>query len=575
LSKETTLNTLLQERISRRAFIRDLGAMAAGVAAVSAMPAVVAQAAEGEAATPVVTPQADGGIKSIAPSSADEVVLADGFKYQVLIKRGDVFTKDGKTFGDANDWTGWFPLEGKPNEGLLVVNNEYFFPGVLHGYETNAEGGDTKKTPEQIRMEKEHTGVSIVHIRKTGDQWSVVTDSDYATRWDGTGPKIALTGPVAGTASVKGATEVVGTAFNCAGGVTPWGTAFSCEEDYYLGYGEDSVNEVEIGDTYRWVDDPATAQPPEHYGWALEIDPVTGKAVKHTALGRFLHEAIVIGIGSTGKAVIYMTDDDNDHCFYKFISKNNYDPKNREANLKLFEEGTLYVAAFRDGEWLPVVWEGNEETLGNPDNVGGYKLTNQADVLTYCHRAAIALGGTPTDRPEGIAMHPVTKDIFVAFTNNNDHGNVHGHITVITETNKDHESLTFDWDIFATGGRRGGFSSPDNITFDAKGNLWMVTDVSGSRLNKGVFSFHGNNALFMFPTEGDDYGKGVRVGSGPVEAEFTGPSWYDAKTLFLSVQHPGENTEVNEKWTSHWPDGGDSLPRSAVIVITGPFPAAG
>lgn len=568
----TKLQKLVLEKISRRMFLRDLGMLTAGAAVASTPLHIAAGANKTEAGAPApFNKQLPFNPTEI--SFEDAVTLPEGFSYQVVIKRGDVFTRDGKTFGDNCDWTGWFPLEGSDgNEGLLVVNNEYINPYLLYGYESYEEGGETPKTAEQILMEKQHVGISVVHLRHENGLWAIVTDSDYATRWDATGPMIPLTGPVAGAETVGGATEVMGTFANCAGGYTLWGTAISCEEDYMYGYGEDSVTEVEMEDTFRWLDEPETAQRPEHYGWVIEVNPFTKAARKHTALGRFLHEAIAVGIGSTGKAVIYMTDDDDDRCIYKFISRDNYDPDNAEANMSLFENGTLYVASFGAGEWIPVVWEGNEELLGDPENVDGYTLTSQIDVLTYTHQAALALGGTPGDGPEGITIHPKTGHIFIAFSGNDDRTNAHGHITEVMETDDDHEALTFDWDVFAFGGRRAGFSGPDNITFDQSGNLWMVTDGDGGQ-TEGIYSFMGNNAMFVLPSEGENFGKAFRVLTGPVDSELTGPSWADTSTLFLSVQHPGEATEPGEAWRSHWPDGGDAEPHAAVIAITGPFPA--
>jgi secreted PhoX family phosphatase len=42
--------------------------------------------------------------------------------------------------------------------------------------------------------------------------------------------------------------------------------------------------------------------------------------------------------------------------------------------------------------------------------------------------------------------------------------------------------------------------------------------------------------------------------------------------LFVNIQHPGEETAPNfddpASYGSHWPDGGNSRPRSATIVIT-------
>jgi uncharacterized protein len=35
------------------------------------------------------------------------------------------------------------------------------------------------------------------------------------------------------------------------------------------------------------------------------------------------------------------------------------------------------------------------------------------------------------------------------------------------------------------------------------------------------------------------------------------------------VQHPGEETERLDQLHSHWPDGGEAVPRPAVVAITG------
>jgi len=49
---------------------------------------------------------------------------------------------------------------------------------------------------------------------------------------------------------------------------------------------------------------------------------------------------------------------------------------------------------------------------------------------------------------------------------------------------------------------------------------------------------------------------------GPKECEVTGITWSaDRRTAFVGIQHPGEDGN------SHWPDGGESVPRSAIIAI--------
>ena len=69
----------------------------------------------------------------------------------------------------------------------------------------------------------------------------------------------------------------------------------------------------------------------------------------------------------------------------------------------------------------------------------------------------------------------------------------------------------------------------------------------------------------------EEVGVAYQFASGPVEAEMTGPSFTpDETTLFLAVQHPGENSKEGQKPTSMWPHRkGDTMPKPSVIAITG------
>jgi secreted PhoX family phosphatase len=102
------------------------------------------------------------------------------------------------------------------------------------------------------------------------------------------------------------------------------------------------------------------------------------------------------------------------------------------------------------------------------------------------------------------------------------------------------------------------FNSPDGLAFDRNGMLWIQTD--GNYGNKGDFAGQGNNQMLV----GDPAsGEIRRFLVGPKQCEVTGFAWSpDNRTLFVGIQHPGE------KGDSHFPDGGDTTPRSAVIAIT-------
>jgi secreted PhoX family phosphatase len=104
------------------------------------------------------------------------------------------------------------------------------------------------------------------------------------------------------------------------------------------------------------------------------------------------------------------------------------------------------------------------------------------------------------------------------------------------------------------------FNSPDGLGFDQFGRLWIQTD--GKYSNTGDYANQGNNQMLA----ADPVSKEIRrFLVGPKECEVTGLAFTpDSKTLFINIQHPGENGGGS----SHWPDGGSAMPRSATVIIT-------
>ena len=551
---------LLEARISRRGALK--GSLVAGAASLlplqlevaSAQPVAGQQAAQAANTRPPFRP--------INPTTADDIVLPRGYRYNPVRVYGDEVAP-GQAFGYNADYIAYMPidwLEGgrSSSDGLLWVNHEYNNPLLQHGY----TGGP--KTAQQIEIERYTVGGSIFRVqRQRNGSWTFVQDghnrrvTGYTT--------CRLTGPAAGSPAVMGATEVSGSVGNCSGGVTPWGTVLSCEENVDE-YGEPVTVPFGSG----WNDFNKA-----HYGWVVEHDPFNPNDTprKHTAMGKFRHENVAVMVSPSGRVVGYMGDDKNDSCVYKFVSDGAYDPRNREANLRLLESGKLYAADFGNGKWVLLDYETQSALKSAKKSDGSPLFTSQADVLLDARAAALALRATPVDRPEDLEVHPRTGHVYIALTNNTAHGNFHGQIVRLMETDNNPESLTFDWEFFAVGGPQSGFSSPDNLVFDPYGNLWMVTDISSSRTGKGIYKFQGNNSMFFFPTEGPNAGKAHHFASGPVECELTGPFWTpDGKTLFLAVQHPGEESQSLDKLTSRWPNlNGDPVPRPGVVAITG-FP---
>ncbi|MEA3410421.1 MAG: DUF839 domain-containing protein, partial [Pseudomonadota bacterium] len=225
--------------------------------------------------------------------------------------------------------------------------------------------------------------------------------------------------------------------------------------------------------------------------------------------------------------------------------------------------GTTVGRALRDTHW---------------NGIGGFPDDNT--VLGALFTAAAKIGVSELNRPEDLEWNPISRRVFVALTK---HGrkvglkqdgtlaqaatgstvetarrvdNV-GSIWTIVESDSDRpaDSLHFSfWPVWIGSQGDGPFdaANPDNLLIDRDGGLWFATD--GNRGTNGTA-----DALYYldldparrnkapgiaFPTRG----KAFRIAAGPADSEATGPAFNsDMNTLFLSVQHPGENVD------SEWP----------------------
>jgi len=491
-------------------------------------------------------------LEAIDPSDKDDLQLAKGLNAHVIVKWRDQIAEND-LFGFNNDFTCFIPLDkNNPKDGLLWVNHEYADPLFVSDFNyADYENPLEHRTAVHVDKEMYNVGGSIVRIKEENGKWSLVKDDRYNKRITAkTRIKFNWDHPI------KGKDYAIGTNSNCSGGITPWNTILTCEENYQHLYGEtvydENNNPSKKPGWLGW--DLYYDYPPEHYGWVVEIDPLSGEGQKHVALGRFSHECCTLYELEDKRVVAYTGDDKNDEHVYKFVSS-------KPGSLK---EGTLYVADTVNGKWLSMDWE-SQPILKE-------KFKDQTEVLIRAREAAKLLGATELNRPEDIEIDPVTGNIFITLTNNKPKGDYHGSILKIEETDGKFDSLTFTASTYIAGGEENGFSCPDNLAFDMSGNLWITTDMSGSSMNRADKPYmpFKNNSLFVIPRYGKDAGKVIRVVTAPRDAELTGP-WFspDGKTLFLSVQHPGEQTKDINNPTSTWPFDDDNIPKSAVVAIQG------
>ncbi len=626
-SDERALNTsanpgfeqILEARLSRRRVLQG----AAALAVAGSLPLSLAGCAAG------LKREIQFGFRGITSSTADAVRVPEGYTATSFYAWGDpvghpsgspVFKPDASNTADEqalqagmhHDGLHYFSLPyGSDNSvnGLLVINHEYSDDGLLHG------DGFAHWSAEKVRKSQNAHGCSVIEVRAEGGQWQVVRPSPYARRITARTP-MQIAGPAAGVAAMQTAAdpaglEVLGTFNNCAHGYTPWGTYLTCEENwdgYFTHSGTLTADQRRNGVTaagrgYRWSEfDPrfdAGNHPhePNRHGWVVEFDPYDpqSKPVKRTALGRFSHEGAWSTPARDGRLVIYMGDDRVFEYIYKFVSRDVWSRTDRKANHNILDHGTLYVAKFNDdgsGRWLPLVYGSGPLTASNG-------FTSQADVLIRTRAAADAVGATKMDRPEWIAVHPGTHEVYCTLTNNSQRGakdrpgvdqanpranNAFGQIIRWREMGGDPAALDFQWDLFAIAGdpqhpdvaRRGNikgdaYGSPDGLWFDDSGLLWIQTDVSSSTLNKGHYERMGNNQMLAADVR---TGETRRFLTGPNGSEITGVVMTpDRRTLFINIQHPGETASERSdpkkpQAVSTWPGGSSGgRPRSATVVI--------
>jgi uncharacterized protein len=580
--------------------------------------------------------------KPIPPNRLDTFIVPNGYDHAVVIRWGDEVIpgapaldvrrqtgqSQSKQFGYNNDFTAVLPLDRGFRRALLWANHEYtneelMFPGF-----TNLDA----LTVEQIRAAIAAHGGSIVElerVERTGE-WQLVRGGrrPYNRRITALSTRFTLTGAAAGSPLLRTAADptgrtVIGMLNNCAGGVTPWGTILTGEENfnqYFVGgdaapadikpalarYGITTTARYPSG-SRKWeradsrFDLAVTPNEAHRFGYIVEVDPYDPDSTprKHTALGRFKHEGANVIVARSGHVAAYMGDDERFDYMYKFVSDKRIDRGRGQAarrhNMSLLESGTLYVARFAftsaseidgsgrlpsdgafngTGRWIPLV-------RGSQSLVPGMSVDQ---VLIFTRLAGDQVGATKMDRPEDVEPNLRSGKIYAALTNNTNRGaagqpgpdevnprtnNKFGHILEITEDGGDHTSETFTWNLPIVCGDPAdpstyfmGFDKSRVSPIACPDNV--AFDGAGNLWisTDSANAMNQNDGLFAVPLEGPERGYLRQFLSVPVGAETCGPFiTQDGKSVFVAVQHPGEISGATlDNPASTWPDGDFAKP---------------
>jgi len=598
--EDTEFDAVVQKALSRRGFMG--GVLALGsVATLGATLPSASRAATSRFA-----------FEAVAASTEDSITVPAGYKADIVVRWGDPMwsgapefddstrgtaAAQARAFGDNIDGMEIFHHQGHI---LITVNNEYTNRSIIWGNRPDAK----PETDDDIEKGMMAHGVSVIELAHGDSGWAMVKNSPFNRRITPR-TEMEITGPARGHALLQTAADpegatAIGTWNNCGSGQTPWGTYLACEENfngYFSATDKDHKVSAELKRYgvsskdwgYGWanIDDRFNVEhnpnEPNRAGYVVEIDPrdPTSTPKKRTALGRFKHENAECVINQDGRLVIYMGDDERGEFLYRYVSDGVFSPGVDTDDL--MENGTLYAAKFHDsgaGEWLALT----------PETTG----MSAAEICIHTRIAASSVGATTMDRPEWVAANPTKAEVYCALTNNKNRSikpNAGGDLTPATGPNpraennygqivrwrpngSDHTATGFAWDLYVLAGNPtvhddayagsknimpdNMFNSPDGLVFDSTGLLWIQTD--GNYSNAEGFAGQGNNQMLA----GDPVtGEIRRFLVGPSECEVTGLCWSpDRRTMFVGIQHPGE------RGNSHWPAGGTSVPRSAVIAVS-------
>ncbi|MEU9747736.1 alkaline phosphatase PhoX [Streptomyces niveus] len=308
---------------------------------------------------------------------------------------------------------------------------------------------------------------------------------------------------------------IAGTAVNCAGGPTPWGTWLTCEET------EDKAG------TNGYTKD---------HGFIFEVDgadPHRTGAVPLKAMGRFQHEAIAID-PRTG--VVYETEDAFDRpfgLFYRFLPEK---PLGGLGSLRA--GGTLEAmrvpgvpdlsvvqepgASFDRVEWVPVPDTQAKETPIRLQDFGKKGITH-AQKLEGCYWG---------DRSV----------YFVSSFAKSAEGSAADHYGQVWKYEPQRRRLTLviafgpDTDIQLPG------ESPDNICLAPSGGLMVCEDGGGAQ---HVYGLTRHGELYEMARGAQNIGTPEE----PEWGEFAGVTFApDGDTMYVNCYTPGTTFAVTGPW---------------------------
>ncbi|MFH9572960.1 alkaline phosphatase PhoX [Streptomyces sp. NPDC017230] len=423
------------------------------------------------------------GYGPLLPDPDGILALPAGFRYEIITYCGRTRLESGEYTPSNHDGTAAF--DGPRGTTLLVNNHEL--------------GGHRDDWPHPVPLTEGLVydpaaagGCTVVEVRRGG----------HVAEWVG----------------------IAGTATNCAGGSTSWGTWLTCEET------EDKAGEEGMT---------------KDHGYVFEVDPEDRRANRDPkpikALGRYAHEAVVI---DPRRGHAYLTEDASgpNGLLYRWAPPEGFRHGRGRLRTLADDAGTLQAAKCFDSGGKFVDDLSRATRTGTVYGVDWIDVPDR-DARTTSVRKQFTDGQVTRARKlEGMWWADGGAYIVSSFARDESPGRPHDGQVWFYDPKRRTLTLKVLLGVNPDPSADGAFDGPDNITVSPYGGLVIAEDGDGVQ-----HLFGATDSGRTYPIARND----LNVGSedDPEYSEFTGVTFSpDGRTLYANIQDPGIMLAITGPW---------------------------